>query len=211
MERIKEVIDTEQDVARAAARLCAAHPIFARGYAQTGPLPLRRKPQGFATLLDAIVSQQVSTASASAIWGRMQAAGLCEAAAIRAASDDALRGAGLSRPKLRYARALAEARIDFNGLQALSDVDVIATLTAVTGIGRWTAEVYALQALGRADVFPAGDVALQEAARRLFDLPARPDEKALRGMAAAWAPDRAVAARLLWAYYRVSTDREGIR
>lgn len=206
-----ELIETDKDVARGADRLCAAHPGFAAGYARTGPLPLRRKPGGFATLLDAIVSQQVSTASAAAIWARMQAAGLCQEESVRAASDEDLRAAGLSRPKVRYARALAEARLDYNGLARLGDAEVIATLTAVTGIGLWTAEVYALQALGRRDVFPAGDVALQESARRLFGLDARPDEKALRVRAAAWSPDRAVAARLLWAYYRVSTDREGIR
>ena len=205
------LIENEQDVATSAARLARDHPGFARALKQVGQVPLRRKPGGFATLLDAIVGQQVSTASAAAIWGRMQAAGLCDEAAVRAAPDEDLRAVGLSRPKVRYARALAEARLDYPGLVGQSDADVIATLTAVTGIGLWTAEVYALQALGRADVLPAGDVALQESARRLFGLAARPDEKSLRVMAAAWSPDRAVAARLLWAYYRVSTDREGIR
>ena len=204
-------LDTQADVDAAAARLTAIEPRFAPALAQTSPLPLRRKPQGFVTLLDAIVSQQVSTASAAAIWARLQAAGLCDEAAVRAASEDDLRGAGLSRPKVRYARALAEARLDYAGLQTLPDEDVLATLTAVTGIGLWTAEVYALQALGRPDIFPAGDVALQESARRLFDLPERPGEKALRTLARDWAPERAVAARLLWAYYRVSTAREGIR
>ncbi|WP_421704093.1 DNA-3-methyladenine glycosylase family protein [Aliiroseovarius sp.] len=204
-------LDTQADVDAAAARLARLEPRFAPALAQTSPLPLRRKPQGFVTLLDAIVSQQVSTASAAAIWARLQAAGLCDEAAVRAASEDDLRGAGLSRPKVRYARALAEAQLDYAGLQSLPDAQVIAILTAVTGIGLWTAEVYALQALGRPDVFPAGDVALQESARRLFDLPERPGEKALRTLAETWAPERAVAARLLWAYYRVSTAREGIR
>ena len=204
-------LDTQADVDAAAARLARLEPRFALALAQTSPLPLRRKPQGFVTLLDAIVSQQVSTASAAAIWARLRAAGLCDEAAVRAASEDDLRGAGLSRPKVRYARALAEARLDYAGLQSLPDAQVIAILTAVTGIGLWTAEVYALQALGRPDVFPAGDVALQESARRLFDLPERPGEKALRTLAADWAPERAVAARLLWAYYRISTAREGIR
>ena len=88
--------------------------------------------------------------------------------------------------------------------------DVIATLTAVPGIGIWTAEIYAMFSLGRADVFAPGDLALQEAARILFEADQRPSEKALRDMAAAWAPWRAVAARLLWAYYRVAKDREGI-
>ena len=204
-------LNTQADVDAAATRLTTIEPRFAPALDRTGPLPLRRKPQGFVTLLDAIVSQQVSTASAAAIWARLQAAGLCNEPAVRAASDEDLRGAGLSRPKVRYARALAEARLDYPGLQTLPDEQVIATLTAVTGIGLWTAEVYALQALGRSDIFPAGDVALQESARRLFALPERPGEKTLRALATDWAPERAVAARLLWAYYRVSTDREGIR
>ena len=88
---------------------------------------------------------------------------------------------------------------------------MIDTLVAVPGIGRWTAEIYAMFSLGRADVFAPGDLALQEAARILFDLDARPTEKALRQMAEPWSPWRGVAARLLWAYYRVAKDREGIR
>lgn len=163
-------LDTQADVDAAATRLAAIEPRFAPpALDRTGPLPpLRRKPQGgFVTLLDAIVSQQVSTASAAAIWARMQAAGgLCDEAAVRAARDNDLRGgAGLSRPKVRYARALAEARLDYPpGLQTLPpDEQVIATLTAITGIGLWTAEVYALQALGRSDILPAGDVALRKA------------------------------------------------
>ena len=127
------------------------------------------------------------------------------------ASEADLRACGLSRQKIRYAKALAEARIDFGALREAPDAQVIATLTEVTGIGVWTAEVYAMFSLGRADVFAPGDLALQEAARALFDLEARPSEKALRAMAAEWTPWRSVAARLLWAYYRVVKDREGIR
>ncbi|WP_300513113.1 DNA-3-methyladenine glycosylase 2 family protein [Aliiroseovarius sp.] len=207
----RAIIETQADVDRAAHWLAGAEPRFAAALALTGPLPLRRKPQGFVTLLDAIISQQVSTASAAAIRARMQMAGLCDEAALRRAGDEELRAVGLSRPKMRYARALAGARLDYAGLAGLPDAQLLATLTCITGIGLWTAEVYALQALGRADVFPAGDVALQESARRLFDLPERPGETALRRLAAGWAPQRAVAARLLWAYYRVSTAREGIR
>ena len=103
------------------------------------------------------------------------------------------------------------ARIDFKALREAPDHEVIATLTRVPGIGVWTAEIYAMFSLGRADVFAPGDLALQEAARVLYDLPERPSEKALREMAAAWRPWRSVAARILWAYYRVAKDREGIR
>ena len=135
---------------------------------------------------------------------------MTEAAVMAAASDETLRAAGLSRQKARYGRALAQAGIDFNALRGISDVDVVKTLVAVPGIGVWTAEIYAMFALGRADVFAPGDLALQEAARMLFGLEARPTDKALRAMAEAWSPWRSVAARILWAYYRVAKEREGV-
>ena len=202
---------TDACVAEGAAWLAQAEPRFALALAQTGPLPLRRREGGFAALYDAIVSQQVSVASAAAIWGRLDLAGLTSAAAVADASDDALRSCGLSRQKIRYVRALAEAAIAFDQLPTLPDEGVIATLVAVPGIGRWTAEIYAMFSLGRADVFAPGDLALQEAAKILFALDERPTERQLRRMAEAWSPWRAVAARLLWAYYRVAKSREGIK
>ena len=205
------IIQTDADVAEGAAWLAAQDARFAAALLETGPLPLRRKPDGFAALLDAIVGQQVSTASATAIWARVQGAGFTDPARVRAAHDDDLRGVGLSRPKVRYARALAEADVDYPALRALPDTEVLQALTAITGIGTWTAEVYAMQCLGRADIFAPGDLALQEAAKILFDLDERPNERTLRAMAAAWSPWRGVAARLLWAYYRVAKRREGTR
>jgi DNA-3-methyladenine glycosylase II len=112
---------------------------------------------------------------------------------------------------MKYARALAAEGIDFKALRSQPDGSVMNTLTKVPGIGIWTAEIYAMFSLGRADVLAPGDLALQEAARILFDLPERPKERALRQMAEAWSPWRSVAARALWAYYRVAKDREGIR
>ena len=156
-------------------------------------------------------SQQISVAAAAAIWGRMKDAKLTGPRKIIWASDDDLRACGLSGQKIRYARALAEARIDYKALRGTPSDEVIATLVKVPGIGPWTAEIYAMFSLGHADVFPPGDLALQEAARVLFDLPARPSEREFRQIAADWAPWRAVAARLLWAYYRVAKQREGIR
>ena len=210
-ERITErIIETEACVAEGAAWLARAEPRFAQAIALTGPLPLRRRPDGFDQLLAAIVSQQVSVAAARAIQGRLEAAGLTAPDAILAAADEEMRAAGLSRQKIRYARALAGAGIDYPALRAAPTGEVVRTLTAVPGIGVWTAEIYAMFSLGRADVFAPGDLALQEATRRLFDLPERPRPKALRGMAEAWSPWRAVAARALWAYYRVETEREGV-
>ncbi len=125
--------------------------------------------------------------------------------------QEGLRDLGLSRQKARYACALAEAGIDYEALRHAPNDEVIKTLTAVTGIGVWTAEIYAMFSLGRADVFAPGDLALQESARMLFDLPDRPKEKPLRQMAEAWSPWRSVAARALWAYYHVAKDRGGDR
>jgi DNA-3-methyladenine glycosylase II len=208
---VGRLIRTPDCVAEGAAWLARADPRMATALDQTGPLPLRRRPDGFSQLLSAIVSQQVSVASANAIWGRMKDARLTGPRKILWASDDDLRAVGLSRQKIRYARALAEARIDYAALRDAPTDEVVAILTEVPGIGVWTAEIYAMFSLGRADVFAPGDLALQEAARILYDLPERPREKALREIAEAWTPWRAVAARLLWAYYRVAKDREGIR
>ncbi len=207
---VGRIIHSLDCVAEGAEWLARREPGFARALPLVGALPLRREEDGFAALLRAIVGQQVSVASARAIWARLEGLGLTEAAVMAAASDETLRAAGLSRQKARYGRALAQAGIDFNALRGIPDVDVVKTLVAVPGIGVWTAEIYAMFALGRADVFAPGDLALQEAARMLFGLEARPTDKALRAMAEAWSPWRSVAARILWAYYRVAKEREGV-
>ena len=205
------IIETDADVHEGMLALSAMCPCMKAAYALTGPLPLRRRADGFAQVLSAIVGQQVSVASAAAVWSRIEAAGFNTPAAVLAASDDELRAVGLSGQKFIYARELALADIDYIALRDMSDEAVIKTLVAVKGIGPWTAEVYAMFSLGRADVFAPGDLAMQEAARSLYDLPERPKEKAFREMADAWAPWRAVAARLLWAYYAYEKDRDGIR
>ena len=205
------LIETEEDLAAGAAWLAQEVPPFRRALDLTGPLPLRRRRGGFEALLAVIVSQQLSVAAADTIWGRLQAAGLTGPEALLAAPPERLRACGLSARKALHARALAEAGVDFAALERLGDEEVIARLVALRGIGRWSAEIYAMFSLGRADVFAAGDLALQEAARLLFGLDARPGERALRAMAGSWSPWRAVAARALWAYYRVAKQREGVR
>ena len=205
------LIETEADLAEGAAHLSAVCPVWARILPQLGPLPLRRRSDGFEAIANAIVGQQISIAAAGAIWGRMQAAGLLTPEAIAAADEDALRGVGLSRPKARYLRGIASAGLDWQGLRSMPDEDAIATLVALPGIGVWTAEIYLKFALGRSDVLAAGDLALQEAARAMYDLPSRPTPAALRELAQPWRPWRAVAARGLWAYYRLAKGREGIR
>ncbi|MFK7867997.1 MAG: DNA-3-methyladenine glycosylase [Roseobacter sp.] len=207
---VGRIIAGQADVDEGAAWLSQQHPALARAVLDVGPLPLRLRPDGFGALLSAIVSQQVSTASARAIWGRMEEAGFNMPQTVHDASEEALRAVGLSRQKIRYSKALAEAGIDFDGLRALPDADVVKTLTVVPGIGVWTAEIYAMFSLGRADVFAPGDLALQEAARAIFDLSERPKESALRKMSEDWSPWRSVAARLFFTYYRHIKNREGV-
>ncbi|QQA44577.1 DNA-3-methyladenine glycosylase family protein [Pelagovum pacificum] len=204
----ERVITHAGDVEEGAAWLARAEPRFAALIAESGPPPLKLRDEGFRELLFLIIGQQVSTASALAIRARADAAGLTTPEAVKAASDELLREVGLTRPKQRYFRALAEAKIDYAALRELPTDQVIATLTAVPGIGPWTAEIYAMLSLGRADVFAPADVALQEGTRMLFDLPARPTARALRDMSEAWSPWRSVAAWALWAYYLRTKGRE---
>jgi DNA-3-methyladenine glycosylase II len=172
-----------------------------------GPLPWRQRPDGFPGLLQAIMGQQISNQAAAAIWRRLALLpGALEPAGLLALDDETLRGAGLSRPKMAHARALAEAfadgRLHAAGIAAMADEDAIAAIASVRGMGRWTAEVYLLFALGRHDVFPAGDLALAAAAAHLKGLSDRPGPAALRALAEQWQPWRALAARLLWHHWR---------
>ena len=208
---IGRIITSDACVAEGAAWLAAHDNRFAQALKRTGALPPRLRGDGFAAVLDAIVSQQVSVAASAAIWARLKAAGLTGPRKIMSATDEDLRACGMSRQKIRYARELAASGIRYPALRSQPTEDVIKTLIEVPGIGRWTAEIYAMFSLGHADVFAPGDLALQESVRVLFDLDARPTENALRQMSENWSPWRSVAARLLWAYYHVAKDRKGIR
>lgn len=177
-----------------------------------GPLPWRVRTPGFAGFLQAIVAQQISSAAASAIWTRLAALpGALDPAALLLLDQSQLVGAGLSRPKVAHVRALAEAfvqgRLDDTVLDGLDDGAAVAAITAVRGLGPWTAEVYLLFARGRPDVFPAGDIAVAGAAADLLGLAARPGPVELRRIAEAWRPHRALAARLLWHHWRHMTGR----
>jgi DNA-3-methyladenine glycosylase II len=205
------IIHDQTCLEEGAAWLGEREPRFAMAYEMAAPLKLRRFPDGYDRLLSSIVSQQVSVAAAETIWRRMEAQGLTTPEAVLAAEDSALRGVGLSGQKVRYAKALAAEGIDYVGLRGLPTEEVIQKLIHVPGIGRWTAEMYAMTALGHADVFAPADLALQEGVRMLWDLPERPKERVLKEMAEAWSPWRAVAARILWGYYHVRKDREGVR
>jgi DNA-3-methyladenine glycosylase II len=207
-------IHTEADLDRGIVALVAADPRFAALIAKAGRPPLRRRPDGFAGLASTVVSQQLSTASAGAIWGRLAAAfDPFEPAAIIRARKERLARIGLSAPKIRALKEIARAIVRGDlALATLGDIDAEAAhaaLTAVHGIGPWTADIYLLGCLGHADAWPAGDLALQEAARLAFGLRARPTAKEMMPLAEPWRPWRAVAARVLWTYYRAVKGREG--
>ena len=206
-------IETDDDIGRGLDALVALDPRLGPVRAAAGPVPLRRSPPGFRSLASVIVSQQVSRASAEAIFGR-----LCCAVdpltppALLSAGEGVLVEAGLSRAKQRsllaLCTALAEERLDLAALHDVPAEDAITRLTALPGIGPWTAEVYLLVAAGHADIFPAGDVALQAAVGQALRLDARPDARNLARLAESWCPWRSVAARLFWAYYRQMRGRE---
>ena len=180
-----------------------------------GPPPLRLRTPGFAGLAAIVTGQQVSTASAAAIFGRLEAqVRPLDAATFLTASDETLRAVGLSLGKVRTLRAVATATIAgalaLDTLGTLPAEEAHAALVAIKGIGPWTADSFLLFCLGHADAWPAGDIALQEAARVALKREARPTAAELQALGDRWRPHRGVAARLLWAYYRAIKNRGGM-
>ena len=198
--------DRQAALAHGLNRLCAAHPALAAALAEAGAPEPRVLEPGFAALLKIMVGQQVSTASAAAIWQRLVAAGGHDAARFLGLDDSTLGGIGFSRAKMRYCRSLAEAvtsgAFDPAGLAGLPGEQASARLMALPGVGRWTAEIYRMFALGDRDVFPVGDLALREGVRMALALADRPDAAQAESLTAPWRPDRSAAALLLWRLYR---------
>lgn len=196
--------DANLDLAcRALARVDAA---LGAIYRQHGAPPLWRRRPGFRTLIRIVLEQQVSLASGRAALRRIESAyGRASARSLACAGETGLRSVGLTRQKARYCALLAEASLagdlDLRRVARASDEEAMGLLTAFTGVGRWTAEVYLLMALGRPDVWPAGDLALVKAVTAAKALGQRPDETAMRSIADPWRPYRAVAARMLWQDY----------
>ncbi|MDQ0396297.1 DNA-3-methyladenine glycosylase family protein [Labrys monachus] len=199
------IIHSRAEILAGVEALRALDPRLAALHALCGEPPLRRRPGGFPELAWIVVSQQVSVASANAIWARTRAVfDPFTPERLLAAPEADFRAGGLSSPKIRTLRALAQAVAGGLDLEALASCDADAAhaaLCAVKGIGPWTADIYLMFCLGHADAFAAGDLALQEAARLVFGLDARPKPVEFIALAEAWRPWRGVAARLLWAYY----------
>lgn len=193
--------------------LCAIDPRLEAVRGMAGEVPLRLTEPGFASLASIIVSQQVSTASAKAIFGRLSAlVDPLTPQGLLGAGEEMFRAAGLSRPKQRTLVAVAQAAadgLDLDGLCRLDAEQAMSAMIAIPGIGPWTAEVYLLFAAGHPDIFPARDVALQSAVGHALGIDPRPGEKALIRLAESWAPWRGVASRLFWAYYRQTRGRDG--
>jgi DNA-3-methyladenine glycosylase II len=195
----------DQYVQEGMAALAARDPRFAAGLSELGHPPLRAADEGYAALLRAIVGQQVSVYAARSIWNRVAAlVDPMTPERLLTFSDEQLRACGLSNNKVKFARALAfdtaEKRVVFEALAGLDDDAAIAMLTQVKGIGRWTAEIYLMFALGRPDIMPANDIGLIVAAQHLLGLRRRPDPQKMLKIAEAWRPWRTVAALFLWHY-----------
>ena len=207
------IIRGDDDVRKGLEALLEIDPRLRQIASDAGPLPLRLVEPGYAGLAHVVVSQSVSRASAEAIWARMLASGeKLTAESYIALHPGAWREFGLSRGKAetltRLAQAVAAGDLDLQSLGQKDPAEAIGLLTAIKGVGPWTAEVYLMFSAGHADVFPSGDVALQAAVAMAFDMGERPSAKALATLAAVWSPWRSVAARLFWAYYAVRMRRD---
>ncbi|MBI3705383.1 MAG: DNA-3-methyladenine glycosylase 2 family protein [Rhizobiales bacterium] len=208
-------LHTQADLEAALPLLILRDPRLKPVAEKAGTFALRRREAGFAGLCAIVCGQQLSTASAAAIRARLFAAfDPFHHDTVRRARADRLKRLGLSAAKIKSIReigkAVAKGRIDLTQVGNMDADAAHAALTALHGVGPWTADIYLLFCLGHADAFPSGDLAVQESARIALRLRKRPDAKALLRIAEAWRPWRGVAAHLLWAYYHVVKRREGI-
>ncbi|MBZ1392672.1 DNA-3-methyladenine glycosylase family protein [Psychrobacter pacificensis] len=205
-----QTIETPQELSENISALIAIEPKFAAIYEQVGLPDLRHNAGGFEQLMRAMVGQQLSVAAAASIWKRLVDAALTTPYKIGEATDEALKAQGLSKQKTRYIRSLVDHNIDFMALENMSDEEVINTLTAVTGIGRWTAEMYLLFSLKRADVLAVDDLAIKVAAMELLGLAERPTPKQLNNLTQHWSPYRSAASLLLWSYYGLLRNKTAV-
>ena len=205
-----QIIENTEQLAEHITALMTIEPRFAPVYEQTGLPSLKHNVGGFEALMRAMVGQQLSVAAAASIWQRVVDSSLTTPQAINAATDETLRAHGLSKQKTRYIRSLVEHDIDFAALETMADQDAIKTLTAVVGIGQWTAEMYLMFSLRRADVLAVDDLAIKAAALQLLDLPEKTTAKQLKSLTQDWSPHRSAASLLLWSYYGLLRNKTAV-
>ncbi len=205
-----EIIKNTEQLKLHINALIAIEPRFSAIYEQVGVPSLRRNAGGFEQLMRAMVGQQLSVAAASSIWNKLVAAKLNSPQTITQVTDDMLRAQGLSKQKIRYTRSLVEHNIDFEALATMTDEKVLERLTAVVGIGRWTAEMYLLFSLGRADVLAVDDLAVKVATMDLLGLAERPTPTQLKTATQDWSPHRSAASLLLWSHYGWMHNRKAV-
>jgi DNA-3-methyladenine glycosylase II len=207
-------IETLEDVAAGVAQLAKKDRRLRPVIEIAGTLPLRRRPAGFPGLARIIVGQQLSVASASAIWARFEKAFPdMTPEAITRARDPRFKKAGLSAAKIRTLRAIAEAcggGLDLTGLAAVDPDEARMRLQEVHGIGPWTADIYLLFCLGHPDIFPVGDLALRNAVAQAFGSAPPMDVDELRTLAGRWSPHRSIAAYLFWAFYGAQRTKKAV-
>lgn len=205
------MVKTAEQLRKSMDAVVALEPAFAAAIARVGYPPPRMRAPGYETLLRTIVGQQVSVASAAAVWRKLEAelGQGCAPAELLARDFDTLRACGLSRQKQGYARSLAEmvtsGALDLAALPD-DDEEAIARLVQIKGIGRWSAEIYLLFAEGRGDIWPAGDLAVQIEVGRILGLPTRPSERETRDIAERWRPHRGAVAVMAWHHYNQGAD-----
>ena len=198
-------LDSAQALAAHLEGLSQRDQRLAAAISRAGEITLRTSPSGFEGMARIVCGQQLSVASARAIWGRVEALGAITPDAYLGFDEQTLRKTGLSRGKFETIRgvalAITEQGLDFSQVDVMDPDDAIETLTRLKGVGPWTAEIYLLFCAGHPDIFPAGDLALQKAVGHAFDLPSRPLPKDLIPLAAQWSPHRGAAALMFWRYF----------
>ncbi|MFC3705184.1 DNA-3-methyladenine glycosylase family protein [Devosia honganensis] len=212
--RVTPRIDTEEGVTWHLDALVGRAPLLEPMRLTAGPVPPRINPKGFAGMAKAICGQQLSVASAAAIWGRFEALpGALEPEPYLGLAEETVRATGFSRGKFLALRSVAGAvlsgELDFARVEALPAEDAVAELVKLRGVGPWTAEIYLLFCAGHPDIFPAGDLALLKAAQHGLGLDARPTIKEMIALARDWSPHRSVAALMFWRYFAAIRKREG--
>ena len=198
-----------EDVEYGVSELMKIEPKFVEAVSLSGVPKIRKSELGFKSLFKTIVGQQLSTTAANSIWNRLYDSGMTVPTALLASEDGFLRSLGLSKTKIRYAKGLALADINYEELLNKPDDYIIQKLLTIKGIGMWTAQIYLMFSLRRTDVFAAGDLALKEGVRILFDLEMRPSDDELTVIAKRWQPFRTIAAMIIWNYYGYMKRQKG--